>query len=116
MKGITYATLSTDGSVSLTVSGLIQVFDLNTSTKLESRTSVLAVATVVLGELDILQVMGPDAKSTSTSALTKEVMSSIVDDKAKVQIAGKVDSELDLSNVGGLHSVQREATDGALRA
>ena len=60
--------------------------------------------------------MRPDAKSTSTSALTKEVMASVVNDKAEVEVTSKVDGKLDMGNTCGLDRVKREATDGTLGA
>jgi hypothetical protein len=98
------------------VGSQVQVLDLDASTNLEGRASVAASATVVLGELDVLEMMCPDAQGTSTGALAKEVMASVVNDKAEVQVASKVDGELDLSNTGSLDRVQREATNGALGA
>lgn len=60
--------------------------------------------------------MCPDAQGTSTGALTKEVMASIVNDKTEVEVASKVDGELYMGNTGGLDGVQGEATNGALGA
>jgi hypothetical protein len=55
---------------------------LDTSTNLEGRASIAACTTIVLGELDVLEVMCPDAQGTSTGALAKKVMASVVNDKA----------------------------------
>jgi hypothetical protein len=43
-------------------------------------------------------------------------MASVVDNQTKVEVAGKVDSKLDLGDVGGLDRVKRESSNGALGA
>lgn len=116
MKMKTYTALSTNSSVALLVGSQVQVLDLDTSTNLEGRASVAASTTVVLGELDVLEVMCPDAQGTSTGALAKEVMTGVVNDKTQVEVASKVDGELDMGNTGGLDRVKREATNGTLGA
>lgn len=55
-------------------------------------------------------MVGPDAESTSTGGFAVEVMTGVLDDKAKVEIACEVDSELNLSYIGGIDSVRRITT------
>lgn len=104
--------LATDSSHTELLSCLIQLEALNTSTNLESRARVRGGG-VGLIEVDTLEVMSPNGKGTGSRGATVEVMASVLDHETNVEIAGKVDCELDLRHIRGLDDVRGETTDGA---
>jgi hypothetical protein len=111
----TYTALATNGKVSLTLSSLVQLVDHHTSTQLESRPSVAATSRlVVLDELDVAQVMGPERQSTSSGVLAEEVMASVVNNKTEVKRASKVDAQLDLGDGADVDGVLGVSANGAL--
>lgn len=111
----TYTALATNGKVPLTLSSLVQLVDHDTSTQLESRPGVSATSRlVVLDELDVAQVMGPERQSTSPRVLAEEVMASVVNNKTKVKRASKVDAQLDLGDGADVDGVLGVSANGAL--
>lgn len=80
---------------------------LNTSSSLESGAAVIIVLET-FDKLDGLQIVGPDVERTSTTRLADVIMASILDNQAQVEIASKVDTELnmcditDIDRVGGI--------------
>lgn len=89
---------------------LVDLMSLHTSTHLDSGTLV-GGALVVRNVIDLLEVVGPDTQSTSTGGLAIEVVASVLDDQTEPSVTGKVDSQLNLSNVGDVDRVAAVATD-----
>lgn len=71
---------------------------------------------VILDESHLLQVASPDGQRAGTRALSEEVMSGVVHDQAKVQVASEVNGELDLGDIGDVDRVWRKASKLAFAA
>lgn len=91
---------------------LINLVSLNTGTHLDSR-AIVAGALVVRNIIDILKVVGPNTERTSSSRLSIEIVTSVLDNESQASIASKVDSELDLSNTADIDSVAAVSTNSA---
>lgn len=94
------------------VGGLVHLARLDTSAHLKGRTLVIRGGVAGI-ELNILQPVGPDGEGASAGRLAAEVVTGVLDDEAKVHVAGKVDGDLDLHDVGGLDGVDGETAEGA---
>lgn len=88
----------------------IQLADLDTGAELQGWATV-AVSAVALDEVDRLEIVSPDRKSTSTRALAQEVVASVLDNQANIRVAREIDCQLNLSNGRDLHGVAWKATE-----
>lgn len=108
--GITYLTLTTNNGEAKLISLRINLLSLHTSTHLDSG-ALVSGALIVRNIVNVLEVVGPDTQSTSTGGLAIEVVAGVLDDQAEASVTGKVDRQLDLTNVGDVDSVAAVATD-----
>lgn len=106
--------LTADGGHSVLMSGSVNLADLNARANLERGAGVARRPAVILDELDLLQVVGPDRERARTGRLAEEVVAGIVDDKPQIEVAGKVDSQLDLRDVGDVDRVGWKAAELAV--
>ena len=106
--------VTADGSDAVLLGGLVELVDLDTGADLEGGAGV-GGRLDGLDELELLEVVSPDRQGTVASALAEEVVARVLDDQSEVEVAGKVDGKLDLSNVGGLDGINGEPADRAGR-
>ena len=85
---------------------------MHTCTSLERRSTVFRTF-VVVQELYVLEVVGPEVESTSAAGLVNIIMAGVLNNEAQVQVTGEVDSQLDLSNVRNVDRVGWIATQSA---
>lgn len=80
---ITYFTYTSQYSNTIVTSSLENLKALDTSTSLESGTTVVSTL-VVLQELYLFEIMSPKVKSASTTGLANVIMASVFNDQTKV--------------------------------
>lgn len=107
-----HLSLSTDSCETKLICLRINLFSLNTSSHFDCWALILPAA-IVLDILDLLKVVGPDTKGTSSSRLAIEIMTGILDNQSQTSIPGKIDSQLNLTNIAHVNGVAAVSTNRA---
>ena len=110
---MTYPTFTADGRNAIRLGQLVDVLRVSPGADLERRSRVTAVH-IVLVELDVVQLMGPDGERPGTDGLVRKVMPSVLDDQAEIGSPRKIQRQLDLRDVGDGNRVGSVAAQRAV--
>ena len=109
----TYPSDSSDDAEAQLIRLLVQGADLDAGADLEGGAGIGPDGDV--GDVaDLAEVVGVDGHGAGARGLCVEVVALVLDDQAQVCVAGEVDGQLDLGDVGGVDDVAREAPERAL--